>query len=633
VGRYHPTVIAGQVGSAALWGAVLAGGLATLLPARSSRRLLTTAGVLASVATVVLGWALLVVDLSLEYVALTTSRATPWPYRIAALWGGMDGSMLFYAAMTTVIAAMTLRGRSTGVARRLAAGVGTALLLFTVVFANPFVEPAIPAVDGVGLLAILQHPAMIYHPPLLYLGLTILVVPFALTVGEVTRPETLFWIVEVRRWLLVSWTLLTVGMVTGASWAYVELGWGGFWAWDPVENTALMPWLAVTAFLHASRVTERDGRLARSTTTLAMLPFALSILGVYLTRSGVTGSIHAFAEDPVIGRILLGAALVATAGILVSGFRLPQGSPWGSLGAGRDSWLAANSALMGMALVFVVIGSAYPAYAQVFLGEQVGVDPTFFIMTVYPLALVMTIGLALALRTRWSRPAPGAAHWLALAGLAASVGLGVMALRGAASWPAAIGIGLAVAAMVLLVIHLAEARPRKARLVAHLAHLGMAMVVFGAAGSALGADFSGTMRPGDSIEVAGHTVTLERITTGEADRFAYARSVFRVDGSAVLQPEIRAYEDQAVPVSEPALRSTPGSDLIVATSLLFPEASAVEVSVFVRPLVWWVWLGAVVMGAAGLLALVGRGEDGAGRRRGAREERPRGETASETSVR
>jgi len=615
-----------------LWGAVLVGGLATLLPARSSRRLLTTAAVLASLAAVVLGWALLVVDLSLEYVALTTSRVTPWPYRIAALWGGMDGSMLFYAAMTTVIAATTLRGRS-GVAMRIAAGVGTALLLFTVLLANPFVVPAVPAVDGVGLLAILQHPAMIYHPPLLYLGLTILVVPFALTVSGATSPGTPRWIVEVRRWLLVSWTLLTVGMVAGASWAYVELGWGGFWAWDPVENTALMPWLAVTAFLHASRVTERDGRLARSTTTLAMLPFALSILGVYLTRSGVTGSIHAFAEDPVIGRILLGAALVVTAGVLVAGFRLQPGLPWGSLGAGRDSWLAANSALMGMALVFVVIGSAYPAYAQVFLGEQIGVDPTFFIMTVYPLALVITIGLALALRTRWSRPAPRAAHWLTLAGFAALVGVGVMALRGVASWPAAIGIGLAVAAMVMLVVHLAEARPRKTRLVAHLAHLGMAMVVFGAAGSALGADFSGTMRPGDSIEMAGHTVTLERITTGEADRFAYARSVFRVDGSAVLQPEIRAYEDQAVPVSEPALRSTPGSDLIVATSLLFPEASAVEVSVFVRPLVWWVWLGAVVMGAAGLLALVGRGEDGAGRRRGAREVRPRGETASETPVR
>lgn len=616
-----------------MWGAVLAGGLSILLPARSSRSLRTTAAVLASLATVVLAGALLVVDLSLEYVALTTSRATPWPYRIAALWGGMDGSMLFYAAMTTVIAAMAFRGRPSSVALRMATGVGAALLLFTVLFANPFVEPAIPAVDGTGLLAILQHPAMIYHPPLLYLGLTVLVVPFALTVEEAVSPGTNRWIGEARRWLLVSWTLLTVGMVAGASWAYVELGWGGFWAWDPVENTALMPWLAVTAFLHTSRVTERDGRLARSTATLAMLPFALSILGVYLTRSGVTGSIHAFAEDPVIGRILLGAAVAVTGGVLVSGFRLAEGRPWGPLGAGRDSWLAANAALVGMALVFVVIGSAYPAYAQVFFGEEVGIDPNFFVMTVYPLALLMTIGLALALRTRWTRPGLRSSQWLTLAGVAVPVAVGVVLLGGAGSWPAATGIGLAVAAMVMLVSHLARARPRRARLVAHLAHVGMAMLVFGAAGSALGADFSGTMRPGDSVEVGGHTVTLERITAGEADRFSFARSVFIIDGSARLQPEIRAYEDQTVPVSEPALRSTPEGDLIVATSLLFPEASAVEVSVFVRPLVWWVWLGAVMLGASGLWALVGRGGDGAGRRRVAREERPRGETASEASAR
>ncbi len=592
-----------------------------------------TAAVLASVATVVLGWALLVVDLSLEYVALTTSRATPWPYRIAALWGGMDGSMLFYAAMTTVIAAMAFRGRPSGVAFRVATGVGAALLLFTVLFANPFAESAIPAVDGVGLLAILQHPAMIYHPPLLYLGLTILVIPFALTVEGAVSPATNPWIGEVRRWLLLSWTLLTVGMVSGASWAYVELGWGGFWAWDPVENTALLPWLAVTAFLHTSRVTERDGRLARSTATLAMLPFALSILGVYLTRSGVTGSIHSFAEDPLIGRILLGAAIAVTGSVLVAGFRLTAGRSWGLLGAGRDSWLAANAVLVVAALVFVVIGSAYPAYAQVFFGEEVAIDPTFFVMTVYPLALIMMIGLALALRTRWSRPGLRSSHWLTLAGVAVPVAVSVAFLAGPGAWPAATGIGLAVAALVMLVSHLATTPPQRTRLVAHLAHLGMAMVVFGAAGSALGADFSGTMRPGDSIEVGGHSVALETITTGEADRFSYARSVVLIDGSARLQPEIRAYEDQAVPVSEPALRSTPGGDLIVATSLLFPEAAAVEVSVFVRPLVWWVWLGAVMIGVSGLWALLGRGGDGARRRRGAIEERPRGETASETTVR
>jgi cytochrome c-type biogenesis protein CcmF len=590
------------------------------------------AAALASLATLVLGWALFTVDLTLAYVAETTSRATPWPYRVAAVWGGMDGSMLFYATMTTVIAAYAWRKRVAGVAMRIAAGMASALLVFTAVFANPFVVLDIPAVDGVGLLAILQHPAMIYHPPILYLGLTILLVPFALGVeGALTRGR---WNVgEARRWLLASWTLLTFGMVAGSSWAYVELGWGGFWAWDPVENTALMPWMAVTAFLHVSPVTERDGRLARSTKALVLVPFGLSVLGVYLTRSGLTGSIHSFAEDPVVGRILLGAAVLTMLAAVAVAVRSSPGPPFGRLGTGRDVWLASNGLLVAMALVFVIIGSAYPAYARVFFGEDVGIDPTFFVATVYPLALLITTGLALALRTRWSGSNVEMRDWVTLAVIAAAVAISVSVSSGWASWPAAAGMGVAVGAMALLLVDLLRWRPRGRRLAAHLAHLGIALVVFGAAGSALGADFSGTMRPGESVEVGGHTVHLEGIVTGEQGRIVYARSVFVVDGEARLEPEIRAYEGQAVPISEPALRSTPGSDLIVATSLLFPDAAAVDVSVHVRPLVTWVWLGSVFLGISGLVGLAGRAEDGAGRRRSATEVRPTAETASGRSAR
>lgn len=618
---------AGQLGSAALWGAVVVGTVSLFVPGRWCRRLLGLAAALVSLATLVLVWALLVVDLSLAYVAETTSRATPWPYRLAALWGGMDGSMLFYAGMATVIVAGVWRRRPGGVALRVAAGTAAAFLAFTAVFANPFVVLDLPAVGGAGLLAILQHPAMIYHPPLLYLGLTTLLVPFALGMEAAVMLRPLP-VAEIRRWLLVSWTLLTFGMVAGSSWAYVELGWGGIWAWDPVENTALMPWLAATAFLHVSRVSQRDGRLARSTTALAMVPFALSVLGVYLTRSGITGSIHAFAEDPVIGRILLGAAMLAMVAVVTLALRSPQGSSWGPVTASRDDWLAVNAMLVVAALAFVVIGSAYPAYARVFFAETVGIDPIFFVVTVYPIALLLTAGLAMALRTAWSRPMVGVGDWAALAAISGLVGVSVAAVSGAASWPAAVGIGLALGAVAMLAADVVRSRPRGRVLVAHLAHLGIALIVLGAAGSALGADFSGTMRPGETVTVGGHTIHLESITAGEAGRITYARSVFLVDGVARLSPEIRAYEDQAVPVSEPALRSTVGSDVIVATSLLFPEASAVDVSVFVRPLVWLVWLGSVLVGSSGLLVLLGRDGDDAGRRRPAREAQPAAGTAS-----
>ncbi|MBW3666621.1 MAG: cytochrome c biogenesis protein CcsA, partial [Actinobacteria bacterium] len=479
---------AALLSTALLWAAATTAVAATVFPSRlRPGLLLQVAAILASLSAATLGWALVTVDLSLAYVAETTSRSTPWPYRLAALWGGMDGSMLFYAAMTAVVAAFAFRGRRPGLAMKVASGMTAGLLAFTAVLANPFTELAIPAVDGAGLLAILQHPAMIYHPPLLYLGLTTLVVPFALTAGRVLGSDQPGVPEVVYRWLLGSWTLLTIGMAAGSNWAYVELGWGGFWAWDPVENTALMPWLAITAFLHTSRVTRRDGRLGRSTATLAMIPFALSVLGVYLTRSGITGSIHAFAEDPVIGRILLGAALVIAVAVVALGLRAPSGPAWGAVEARRDSWLAGNSILVVAALVFVLIGSAYPAYARVFVGEEVAIDSTFYVLTVYPVALLIVTGLALALRSHWNLPGPAGGEWFGFVGLALVVGVGVVLVAGSQAWPAAPGVGIAVAAATALAIQLVRRGGKE--LVAHLAHLGLALVVFGAAGSALGGEF------------------------------------------------------------------------------------------------------------------------------------------------
>ena len=292
------------------------------------RIFLRWATLLATVATVILVVALLTHDFSLAYVVKTTSRATPWPYRVSALWGGMEGSMLFYAAMLLGVGAWGVRRRGY-LEHRLVAGLGFAALLLTTLATNPFDRLAIPAVDGQGLLAILQHPAMVYHPPILYLGLTSLIVPFVITAGALARKEEArTWIPTARRAAFVPWTLLTLGMVAGANWAYVELGWGGFWAWDPVENTALMPWLGLTVFLHLSRITRRDGRARRWTVFFALFPFASSVLGVYLTRSGATGSIHSFAEDPVVGRALLLAAAASAVAVSWMAVRSPRGLPW-----------------------------------------------------------------------------------------------------------------------------------------------------------------------------------------------------------------------------------------------------------------------------------------------------------------
>jgi len=607
-------VSAGVIGPVAVWAAI---SFAVVALVAGRRWALVVSASASAAAAVVLAVALISADFSLAYVAETTSLATPWPFRLAALWGGMDGSMLFYTAMSLVLAGGALKER---VPVRAAATVGLGLLLITIFFANPFEVLDLPAVDGVGLLAILQHPAMIYHPPILYLGLTTLLVPFALTMAMMTGGgDRAVWMARTRRWLYASWTLLTVGMAAGANWAYAELGWGGYWAWDPVENTALMPWIAATVFLHTSRIEETTGRFRRWNVMFAGLPFALTVMGVYLTRSGATGSIHSFAEDPVVGRILLIAAAVAIAVVSSLAVRSQPGATWGPMRLDRIGWLSANALLLTAALVFISAGSAYPAFVSVFLGRSVSVDSRFFVVTVLPIAVAVAVSLTVGLLRRWLT-------FTVVTSLAAVIGVAVSGPR--------IGVLLlapAAGSLAAITTALIRQRVRGRLLTAHLAHAGMALFLLAVAASSFGANFSGTMRPGDTVELAGHNLTLRTIETGEEDRYVFVRAAFELDGSPIA-PQIRAYEDQDSPVAEPAVRTSPVDDVIVAVSLIFPDGETVEVSAFVRPLVMWVWVGAALMGLAGLAALLARDGAAAGPRRPAREERLRAGTTSGSVV-
>ena len=282
--------------------------------------------------------------------------------------------------------------------------------------------------------------------------------------------------------------------------------------------------------------------------------------------------------------------------------------------------------------MFVTVGSAYPAYAQVFLGESLSVDSTFFVSTVYPVALVIAFAIGLAFHTRWGRLGVTGRDLAVLSSAALLIGV-ITVFYAGGRWVPIVLLAIAGGAVVLLVRDLAGTRPKRRILAGHLAHLGLAMVLIGAAGSALGADFIGVMAPGESIEVAGRTVELNDITTGEVDRFIYVRASFTVDDSDSLSPEIRAYEDQALPVAEPALLSRPGGDVIIAISKVNADASSVNVSVFVRPMVVWVWFGAVTMALGGLVALASKDEAGGERRREAKAVQLSERTPSGTSSR
>lgn len=598
---------AGVLGPLALWLAVGFGVVGTVTGKRTALGAASMGAVLASA---VLAVALLTTDFSLDYVARTTSLATPWPYRLAALWGGTEGSLLFYATLTTIVGFFGTRGQRQ---TRVVAGASVLLLAITALFVSPFATLDIPAVDGAGLLAILQHPAMIYHPPILYLGLVALLVPFAEAWAHRRSAES-EWIEPARRWAYRSWLLLTVGVAAGSNWAYVELGWGGFWAWDPVENTALIPWLGLTMFIHTAPVTARTGRLSRLTWWLAGLPFALSLLGVYLTRSGVTGSIHSFAEDATVGRVLILAASVVLIGVTVTAVKRPHGAPWIERRLDADGWMTLNAGLLGLALVFITIGSAYPAVLRAFAGDSAIVGPGFYVATVLPVAVLVAVSLYMAL-------ADTALPWVSLA-----VATSVMVVAISGFSPGVTLLAPAIATGLALTYELFS-RSRQ-RLGPVVAHLGFAIVLVGVAGSSFGGDFEGAMRPGDSVQVAGHSVTLVGVSIGEEGRFQRVVGKFDVDG-LLLEPEIRAYEDQLLPVAEPVLRSTPVDDVIVALSLLFPDGETVHVSVFVRPLVWWIWLGAGVVVLGGLLSRA-TGADAGVRRLSATAERRRGETTTGT---
>ena len=379
----------GRLGEVATWGAVAALGLAAALALRSrpaSAALAHRVGAgLAAFAVGCLGWALATGDFTLAYVAATTDRASSWPYRLAGLWGAMAGSLLLFAAM---VAGWGVRRRLAPVERAALAGLAGAVLAVDAVLASPWDRLARPALDGEGLTPILEHPAMLVHPPLLYAGLTGLAVPFACTVGAARLDRD--WSSRVRRQLLLCVAAIAAGMAIGAHWAYAEVGWGGFWAWDPVENTALLPWLAALAGVHLLRA----GR-ARPAAVAACGGLVLAVLGTVLTRSGATPSVHAFAEDAAIGWALTSVVVAAVAVAVVRPRRLPPEAAARSRPFGTD--VAAAS--MSFVLLVVLLGTLRPLVGD----AAVAVDGSYYARIVGPVAVAAAI--ALVVTGSWRRGA------------------------------------------------------------------------------------------------------------------------------------------------------------------------------------------------------------------------------------
>ncbi len=632
------TVLAGDVALVALIGCALgAAGVSIVAAARHDARrqrlglwLLIGSVAAGVVAVVILGRALVGSDFTIAYVVEQSRRNGSAWYRLAGLWGGMAGSLLLWTVMLGasgliggfVARASRFAGRTRdrtveevawvqAVMGAIVAGFG----LVVATLADPFVRLPAPAIEGQGLT-----PAMLYHPPLLYAGLASLVAPFAVTVaaalaGRLDRR----WLATVRRWVLVPWTLLGVGIVAGAHWAYAEVGWGGYWAWDPVENTALLPWLALTAFIHSAHVRSEARRSASESMSmtapaLVTVAFVLALLGTLLTRSGATQSVHAFAEDPAIGRALAGLVASVAVGAAVVLLRAARRRPVGA-DAGtpprpsadptwRHRLLRLHVAITAVALVVVLVGTTYPLAQTLAGGDEVAaVAGWFFSVFVAPVALV---ALALAgIGPRLGRRRPS---WF---GLVMPLGVGIAALAAAwtAGWRtpfalAAVGLGGFTGTISLLDL----LRERRG---VHLAHLGVAVLMIGIAGSTMGASVNATVAPGGRLSVGGYEVRSggARVVTEPDDtvqRVAAPVAVLRNgDVVAELTPELLVFRARGEQLAETALWSSPGTDVQVALRGARDDGAAL-LQVHVRPLLMWVWWGGLMLVAGGAWAFASR---------------------------
>jgi len=617
-----------------LWGA--ARGDARLMAVGSGAAVAQV--VLVGIAFGALTWAYVVSDFSVVNVFENSHSLKPMLYKVSGVWGNHEGSLLLWvlilALFGVAVAGLgsnlpaTLKARVLGVQAMITSG----FLAFSLFTSNPFLRLDPAPLDGRDLNPLLQDPGLAFHPPFLYLGYVGLSIAFSFAVAALIEGRIdAAWARWVRPWTLAAWTSLTVGIAMGSWWAYYELGWGGWWFWDPVENASFMPWLAATALLHSAIVTEKRGALKSWTVLLAIVAFSLSLLGTFLVRSGVLTSVHSFATDPERGVFILALLVVAIGGSLaLYAWRAPLLKADGLFApVSREGGLVLNNLLLAVACFTVLTGTLYPLALDVVADIKVSVGPPYFNMTFVPLMVPLLLAVAAGPLLPWKRgDLRGVLHRLRFAAVLALLAWAACWwwTTGASPLPA-FGIGLAVwiAAGVLLEIGerigLGRMAPgaslRRARHLPRaawgmsIAHLGLAVMVAGiTASSAWQTEVIRVMAPGESQELAGYVLRFEGVGVAEGPNYMAERATFTVlhDGAAVglLQPERRFYPVQATQTTEAAIRTTFLADLYVVIGDKAEGREAWAVRLYHNPLVPWIWTGALMMFAAGLVSLSDR---------------------------
>ncbi len=618
-------VLLGLLGSLAGAGAVLTG----LLRHRPSLvRSATAYGVLvlvgALVAFVAMERALITRDFTVLFVAENGSSRTPALFNVATLWAALEGSIILWAlVLAGYLMAMLVKFR-----RRLEDPlVGWALLTVFVVAAFFFwlmVGPADPfrsfdppiGYDGPGPNPLLQnHLLMAFHPPMLYLGYVGFTVPFAFAIGAlVTGRVGEGWLLETRRWTLFAWGFLTVGIVLGAWWSYEVLGWGGYWAWDPVENASFLPWLTGTAYLHSVMVQERRGMLRVWNLSLLCATFAFTILGTFLTRSGVLDSVHAFTESG-IGPAFLGFfGLIVAVSIVLIGWRGDRLRAPGRI----DSPLSREGAFFGNNLVFaafafvVLLGTVFPLLVEAVNGDQISVGVPYFDRMAMPLGLALLALMAAAPVLPWRKATPALVRerlfwpaWFATGVTVVAVAVGARGLVPLLTFfLAGLAAGSAGRQLVLATRRLGWGGFVGRANGGMVVHLGVVLIAVGLAASQSYAT-TGEFRlgEGDSAQVGGHTVTYLGLETVESPEKTQVRARVQVDDDGVFTPSLSEFRFGGQTIGTPSVRVSLANDVYLALQAL-PEEGSDEIllRVVVQPMIIWLWVGGIVMGLGTVLA-------------------------------
>ncbi|WP_264050480.1 heme lyase CcmF/NrfE family subunit [Methylobacterium flocculans] len=580
-------------------------------------------------------------DFSVQNVIENSHTTKPFLYKISGVWGNHEGSMLLWILILALFGALvavardsvppTLRANTLAVQ-----GLITfVFVLFIITTSNPFTRANPAPVDGNDLNPLLQDFGLAVHPPLLYVGYVGFSITFAFAIAALIDGRIdAVWARAVRPWTLTAWSFLTLGIAMGSYWAYYELGWGGWWFWDPVENASLMPWLAGTALLHSTVVMEKRDALKVWTVLLAILTFSLSLLGTFIVRSGVLTSVHTFATDPTRGVFILAILILFIGGsFTLFAWRAPmlrQGGIFAPIS--REGALVMNNLFLAAACATVFVGTLYPLLLEMLTGEKISVGPPFFNYTFIPLAIPLLLIVPFGQTLAWKRGDVHAATQRLFAALtiALVIGLAVLALTWGGPMMAPVGIGLGAYLVVGAALEIiARARgygasrtrgaaaiwrravglPRSAWGTA-LAHAGVGVVVLGIAAQGWATEGLKTLKPGESLASGPYMATLDRVGPRGGENYSETTAFLTIrttggDYVGAVETGKRFYPSRKMTVTESGLLTVGASQVYASLGEVLPEG-AIGLRLYYKPLVLLIWLGAVVMALGGAVSLTDR---------------------------